>query len=144
MSVDVENGTFDLLYKIVGEGTRQLSERKIGDVLSIIGPIGNGFELTDKKRPLLIGGGVGMPPMICIAQQIKDRDCQPFTILGSEVSFPFDEKPANNAKNIVKTFIYTYANRCNNRDSIQRSVNHRSVNIINFTHKTQINAFWCW
>ncbi|CAC9425894.1 Dihydroorotate dehydrogenase electron transfer subunit (EC [uncultured Gammaproteobacteria bacterium] len=99
MSVDVENGTFDLLYKIVGEGTRQLSERKIGDVLSIIGPIGNGFELTDKKRPLLIGGGVGMPPMICIAQQIKDRDCQPFTILGSEVSFPFDEKPANNAKN---------------------------------------------
>jgi uncharacterized protein (DUF1330 family) len=64
---------FDLLYKIVGEGTRQLSERKIGDVLSIIGPIGNGFELTDKKRPLLIGGGVGMPPMICIAQQIKDN-----------------------------------------------------------------------
>jgi NAD(P)H-flavin reductase len=52
----------------------QLSKRKIGDVLSIIGPIGNGFEFTDKKRPLLIGGGVGMPPMIAIAQQIKDKD----------------------------------------------------------------------
>jgi dihydroorotate dehydrogenase electron transfer subunit len=76
MSVDIENATFDLLYKIVGTGTRQLSKRKIGDVLSIIGPIGNGFELTDKKRPLLIGGGVGMPPMIAIAQQIKDKDCQ--------------------------------------------------------------------
>jgi hypothetical protein len=50
--------------------------------------VGNGFELTDKKRPLLIGGGVGMPPMIAIAQQIKDKDCQPFTILGSEVPFP--------------------------------------------------------
>jgi dihydroorotate dehydrogenase electron transfer subunit len=99
MSVDVENATFDLLYKIVGTGTRQLSKRKIGDVLSIIGPIGNGFELTDKKRPLLIGGGVGMPPMIAIAQQIKDKDYQPFTILGSEVPFPFDEKPADNAKN---------------------------------------------
>jgi dihydroorotate dehydrogenase electron transfer subunit len=42
---------------------------------------------------------VGMPPMIAIAQQIKDKDYQPFTILGSEVPFPFDEKPADNAKN---------------------------------------------
>ena len=89
MSVDTDNGTFDLLYKVVGEGTRQLSERKIGEVLSIIGPIGNGFELTDKKLPLLIGGGVGMPPMIAIAQQIKNSDYDPFVILGSEVPFPF-------------------------------------------------------
>jgi dihydroorotate dehydrogenase electron transfer subunit len=99
MSVDIDNGTFDLLYKVVGEGTRQLAERKIGEVLSIIGPIGNSFELTDKKRPLLIGGGVGMPPMIAIAQQIKGSDYQPFTILGSEVPFPFDEKLADNNVN---------------------------------------------
>lgn len=98
MSVDVENGTFDLLYKVVGEGTRQLSERKIGEMLSIIGPIGNGFKLTSQKLPLLIGGGVGMPPMISIAQQAKDKDYQSFAILGSEVPFPFDEKLANNGK----------------------------------------------
>jgi dihydroorotate dehydrogenase electron transfer subunit len=98
MSVDVENGTFDLLYKVVGEGTRQLAERKIGEVLSVIGPIGNSFEMTDKKRPLLIGGGVGMPPMIAIAQDIKDSDYQSFVILGSEVPFPFDEKLADNNK----------------------------------------------
>jgi dihydroorotate dehydrogenase electron transfer subunit len=66
-----------------------LAERKIGEVLSIIGPIGNGFELTDKKLPLLIGGGVGMPPMIAIAQQMKDTNHDPFVILGSEVPFPF-------------------------------------------------------
>ncbi|BAS67370.1 MAG: dihydroorotate dehydrogenase electron transfer subunit [Gammaproteobacteria bacterium] len=89
MSVDVENGSFDLLYKVVGEGTRQLSERKIGDVLSIIGPIGNGFKMTDKKLPLLIGGGVGMPPMISIAQQMQHSEYDPFVILGSEVPFPF-------------------------------------------------------
>ena len=89
MSVDKENATFDLLYKVVGEGTRQLSERKIGEMLSVIGPIGNGFEMTDKKLPLLIGGGVGMPPMISIAQAIKDSDYDPFVILGSEVPFPF-------------------------------------------------------
>ena len=89
MSVDKENATFDLLYKVVGEGTRQLSQRKIGEMLSVIGPIGNGFEMTDKKLPLLIGGGVGMPPMISIAQAIKDSDYDPFVILGSEVPFPF-------------------------------------------------------
>ncbi|SMN10827.1 Dihydroorotate dehydrogenase electron transfer subunit [uncultured Candidatus Thioglobus sp.] len=92
MSVNKEDGTFDLLYKVVGEGTRQLAERKIGEILSVIGPIGNGFKMTDKKLPLLIGGGVGMPPMIAIAQQIKDNpqnNYDPFVILGSEVPFPF-------------------------------------------------------
>lgn len=98
MSVDIENGTFDLLYKVVGEGTRQLAERKVGEVLSVIGPIGNSFEMTDKKRPLLIGGGVGMPPMIAIAQDIKDSDYDAFVILGSEVPFPFDEKLSDNNK----------------------------------------------
>ncbi|MBT68102.1 MAG: dihydroorotate dehydrogenase electron transfer subunit [Thiotrichales bacterium] len=96
MSVDKENGTFDLLFKIVGEGTKQLAERKIGDVLSVIGPIGNGFDLTDRKIPLLIGGGVGMPPMIAIAQQIKDNaHYSPYVILGSEVPFPFDTSPSS-------------------------------------------------
>ena len=95
MSVDVENGTFDLLYKVVGEGTRQLAERKVGEVLSVIGPIGNHFEMTDKKLPLLIGGGVGMPPMISIAQDIKDSDYDPFVILGSEAPFPFTPELSN-------------------------------------------------
>jgi dihydroorotate dehydrogenase electron transfer subunit len=91
MSVDADNGTFDLLYKIVGEGTKQLADRRIGDVISVIGPIGNGFELTDRKIPLLIGGGVGMPPMIAIAQKIKDNAYyNPYVILGSEVPFPFE------------------------------------------------------
>ena len=95
MSVDKENGSFDLLYKIVGEGTRQLAECKISDMLSVIGPIGNGFSVTDKKNPLLIGGGVGMPPIIAIAQQIKNNNnYNPLVILGSEVPFPFTPQPS--------------------------------------------------
>ena len=91
MSVDKDNGTFDLLYKIVGEGTRQLAERKIGDIVSVIGPIGNGFEVTENKLPLLIGGGVGMPPIIAMAQELKGNSLyKPYVILGSEVPFPFD------------------------------------------------------
>jgi len=91
MSVDKDNETFDLLYKIVGEGTRQLAERKIGDIVSVIGPIGNGFEVTENKIPLLIGGGVGMPPIIAMAQELKGNSLyKPYVILGSEVPFPFD------------------------------------------------------
>ena len=91
MSVDKDNGTFDLLYKIVGEGTRQLAERKIGDIVSVIGTIGNGFEVTENKIPLLIGGGVGMPPIIAMAQELKGNSLyKPYVILGSEVPFPFD------------------------------------------------------
>ncbi len=92
MSVDIQNNSFDLLYKVVGQGTQQLSERKIGEVLSVLGPIGNGFTITDKKSPLLIGGGVGMPPIIAAAQQIKNSVYNPFVILGSEVPFPFTSK----------------------------------------------------
>jgi dihydroorotate dehydrogenase electron transfer subunit len=99
MSVDTQNNTFDLLYKVVGEGTRQLSMRQIGETLSVIGPIGNGFKITHNKRPLLIGGGVGMPPMVAIAQKIKHTDYQPFVILGSEVAFPFEAKLADNTQN---------------------------------------------
>jgi dihydroorotate dehydrogenase electron transfer subunit len=98
MSVDVENGSFDLLYKIVGNGTDKLSTRQIGDIISVLGPIGNGFDLSgvgngvnEKKIPLLIGGGVGMPPMIAISQELKDnKQINPFVILSSEVPFPFE------------------------------------------------------
>jgi dihydroorotate dehydrogenase electron transfer subunit len=94
MKVDKEQGTFDLLYKRLGDGTTKLSQRKVGEILDVMGPIGVPFELhKNKKRPLLIGGGVGMPPMIAIAQNIKnDKNThyQPFAILGSEVPFPFE------------------------------------------------------
>ena len=85
MSVDVENETFDLLYKNVGEGTLQLAERKIGEFLSVIGPIGVGFKLTDNKRPLLIGGGVGMPPMIAITISLQSNAIVATSMAGEEV-----------------------------------------------------------
>ncbi len=88
-----EQGWVDFLYKVVGEGTRLLSQRQSGERLSVMGPIGRPFEVVS-RRPLLIGGGVGMPPMICIAESLKGSDSQPFVILGSEVPFPFHPRPS--------------------------------------------------
>ncbi len=97
MRTSPKTGMVDFLYKAVGEGTRQLAMRKQGEVLDLLGPIGQPFQLhKEKKRPLLIGGGVGMPPMIFIADEIKQQrnHYQPFVILGSEVPFPFTAQPS--------------------------------------------------
>ncbi|MCP4994416.1 MAG: dihydroorotate dehydrogenase electron transfer subunit [Gammaproteobacteria bacterium] len=96
MRSDAGMGWIELLYKAVGEGTRLLTHRQTGETLSILGPIGTPFELhSEYSRPLLIGGGVGMPPMVFIAQSLKDdKRYQPLAILGSEVPFPFQAKPS--------------------------------------------------
>jgi dihydroorotate dehydrogenase electron transfer subunit len=94
MRVSAKEGWVDLLYKVVGEGTELLSHRQSGESLSMLGPIGKPFE-PQRKRPLLIGGGVGMPPMIFLAEALKhDKSSKPFVILGSEVPFPFSPRPS--------------------------------------------------
>lgn len=91
-----ESGWVELLYKAVGEGTRLLAQRQPGERLDMLGPIGRSFELYPAyRRPLLIGGGVGMPPMIFIAQELAaDQRFDPLVILGSEVPFPFRPEPS--------------------------------------------------
>ena len=91
-----ESGTIHLLYKAVGEGTRLLSRRGIGERLSVLGPIGQPFQIhPERSRPLLIGGGVGMPPMVFLAEALRDDPgFSPFVILGSEVPFPFPARPS--------------------------------------------------
>ncbi len=96
MRTSPEEGWIELLYKRVGQGTRLLAERKPGEHISLMGPIGKPFQPTpERSRPLLIGGGVGMPPMIFLADHLReDRHKQPFVILGSEVPFPFQPVPS--------------------------------------------------
>ena len=97
MRVMPQSGEVEFLYKAFGEGTALLARRKVGESLSILGPIGKPFELhSNRPRPLLIGGGVGMPPMVFVADVIRQQhtDFSPFMILGSEVPFPFSSQPS--------------------------------------------------
>ena len=93
MRVSATDGWVDFLYKRLGEGTALLAQRKPGEKLSMFGPIGKPFSVQH-SRPLLIGGGVGMPPMIFLAEELKNRGVTPFVILGSEVPFPFTPRPS--------------------------------------------------
>lgn len=89
-------GWIEVLYKIVGTGTKQLADIKVGDSLHCLGPIGNAFTPpTDSKRPLLLGGGVGIPPILFFAEQLKKDNCiTPMVIMGSEIPFPFKVQPS--------------------------------------------------
>ena len=89
----VENDCIDILYKIVGDGLRLLSQKRPGDSVSVLGPIGQPFRPSaERPKPLLIGGGVGIPPMIFIADHLRQQggDWAPVAILGSELPFPFE------------------------------------------------------
>ena len=97
MRAGKKDGWIDILYKAHGHGTRLLAQRRAGESLSLIGPIGVPFKLEGyRKRPLLIGGGVGIPPMVFLAEHLKTikSTISPLVFMGSEVPFPFQGRPS--------------------------------------------------
>ena len=107
MRANPRGGWIELLYKVVGAGLHALAARKAGDELSVLGPIGRPF-LPHPQRPrtLLLGGGVGIPPMVFLAERLsaRNRDAgggaaggggwKPLVLMGSEVPFPFRARPS--------------------------------------------------
>jgi len=95
--VDPAKGWVEFLYKVVGEGTEALARQPVGMRLSVLGPIGQPFTLhPDRPLRLLLGGGVGIPPMIFLADHLQQQGkaAQTRAILGSEVPFPFRPRPS--------------------------------------------------
>ena len=92
MRADAGAGWADILYKEVGCGTRLLAGKRPGSRLSVIGPIGRPFEpVPGRPRALLLGGGVGIPPMVFLADRLRhDPSRSLFVVIGSEVPFPFE------------------------------------------------------
>ena len=91
MRANTAAGWLEFLYKPVGHGLAHLANRAIGDRVSVLGPIGRGFE-PDPERPtiLAIGGGVGIPPIYFLAERLKDHsNTELLVLMGSEVPFPF-------------------------------------------------------
>ena len=76
--VDKEQGRLRIVYRVVGAGTREFSAYQAGDDIEIMGPLGNGFPLKEKKA-FLIGGGIGIPPMLELA---KNLNCEKQMVLG--------------------------------------------------------------
>ncbi len=96
MQVDSDEGWMEFLYKPVGLGLAQLARRRPGEYISMLAPIGRGFA-PDPSRPkvLAIGGGVGIPPMIFLAQHLREHPIfSPLVLMGSELPYPFELQDA--------------------------------------------------
>jgi dihydroorotate dehydrogenase electron transfer subunit len=80
---DVRGDIMTIVFAVKGEGTRWLAKRKIGEELDVLGPLGHGFDLSALgSRPVFIGGGIGVPPMLYALKAAKAQGCQPEVILG--------------------------------------------------------------
>jgi dihydroorotate dehydrogenase electron transfer subunit len=92
MTADAKLGALEFLYRPLGPGLRALSRKVPGDRISLLAPIGNGFKLEpERPRVLALGGGVGIPPMLRLAEQLQDNArFKPLIVMGSEVPFPFE------------------------------------------------------
>lgn len=71
--IDREKDALRIVYRIAGDGTREFSRLRAGDTIDILGPLGNGFPLEEAKgkRVMLMGGGIGIPPMLETAKAIQ-------------------------------------------------------------------------
>jgi dihydroorotate dehydrogenase electron transfer subunit len=98
MRADANGGWIEVLYKVLGPGLHALAARRAGDAISIIGPIGKPFTVhPERPRTILIGGGVGIPPMVFLADRLRaepPRRYKPLVLMGSEIPFPFRARPS--------------------------------------------------
>ncbi len=80
---DLKDDILTLVYKAVGKGTEQMSRMKEGQTLPVLTALGNGYDLTEAgEEPLLIGGGVGVPPLYLLAQKLREQGKNVSVILG--------------------------------------------------------------
>lgn len=70
--VNKEEGTLRIVYRVVGGGTTEMSGYVSGDDIDILGPLGNGFMQREGKKAILIGGGIGIPPMVQLGKELKE------------------------------------------------------------------------
>jgi len=79
---DWEDEVLTLIYKVVGQGTAKLAQYEAGQTINVLTNLGNGYTLLPAKRPLLIGGGVGVPPLYYLAKELVKAGQTPIALLG--------------------------------------------------------------
>ena len=104
---DAEGGKLTLIYKVVGKGTAQMAEMTGGEKLLVLSGLGNGYDLSvSGDKPLLIGGGAGVPPMYMLCKKLVGEGKKPTVILGfggADEIFYKNEFEKLGAKTLVTT-----------------------------------------
>ncbi|MCX5709374.1 MAG: dihydroorotate dehydrogenase electron transfer subunit [Candidatus Omnitrophica bacterium] len=79
---NVRGSKIELLYEVVGKGTELLSRKKAGEELDLIGPLGNSFSYVAKRTPILVAGGMGVAPLVFLADKLKKQ--KPLVLVGAK------------------------------------------------------------
>ncbi|MGN1420672.1 MAG: dihydroorotate dehydrogenase electron transfer subunit [Eubacterium sp.] len=79
---DCDESTITIIYKVVGTGTEEMSQMQAGESLDVLTGLGNGYDISKSKKPMLIGGGVGVPPMYMLAKKLIEDGQKVAVILG--------------------------------------------------------------
>ncbi|GAA0421882.1 MAG: dihydroorotate dehydrogenase electron transfer subunit [Bacillota bacterium] len=105
--VDEHAETVTILFKVVGSGTKELASYPIGNSIDVLGPSGNGFPLEPKANStiLIIGGGIGVPPLYYLARKLKEQQVNIVSVLGFQTkeSVFYEEKFAELGRTIIVT-----------------------------------------
>ncbi len=81
------SGGIEVLYEVVGKGTKALSSGKRGDSLDVIGPLGKGFTLSAGVKPaLIVAGGMGVAPLLCLAEKLAAGKIRPYVMIGAKTA----------------------------------------------------------
>jgi dihydroorotate dehydrogenase electron transfer subunit len=83
--INQKQGTIDILFRVVGKGTALLAEKVPGESCNLLGPLGNGFEIkSDISQPIILAGGMGVAPMLALADQLVALKITPIVYLGAK------------------------------------------------------------
>ncbi|MBQ2265881.1 MAG: dihydroorotate dehydrogenase electron transfer subunit [Clostridia bacterium] len=105
---DFNDKTITIIYKVVGEGTAQMSKMKAGETLDLLVGLGNGFNPEKAgEKPLLIGGGVGIPPLYNLCKELLKMGKKPTVILGfnTKSEIFYDKAFAELGVNVIVTTV---------------------------------------
>lgn len=82
--IDKENGEICILFQIVGEGTKLLSQKAVEDDLDVLGPLGNGFNIyPESKKIMIIGGGIGVAPLLALSEESMEQGKEVRVLIGA-------------------------------------------------------------
>ncbi|MEK3887036.1 dihydroorotate dehydrogenase electron transfer subunit [Bacillus sp. FSL K6-3431] len=88
-SIDQENNRFTIIYRAEGKGTQLLAMNMAGGQADVLGPLGNGFplnEVTENQTALLVGGGIGVPPLYELSKRLNAQGVRTIHVLGFETA----------------------------------------------------------
>jgi len=87
MRANADEGTFDIIFRVVGKGTGWLQAKAIGDTVDVLGPLGTGYNLRNSgDKPCIVGGGVGIPPLIWVVEEFHRQGKKPLIYLGGRIT----------------------------------------------------------